>query len=469
MKTRTKLLATAVLAASSFNAYSAPLHVELKQLLNNHPLIKAGQSASKGAEDSFGSSVAELYPKIALSAGIGNETIKNRSLNVLNPTGTGGWSDPVENGNDKGTTSMTAGQTYSDMSITMTQPLYKGGALYAGIERAYNTQLLKDANLAATTQDAMLEGIVAYLQVARFQTLIKLAEQNEKSTLAQLELESKRVARGGGIAVDANQANTRLQVVKERKVYYRQMLREVLANYEQVFGRAAELNNMDEVLIPEELLPTNIDFAMDRNLSTNPQVLAALRTADIAANQAAATQANELPSIDFVSRFNNEFGKSSSYHKQEISTGIQLSWTFSLGGLYKKQSDAALAYHDEQVQKAAAAKNRYTESVRKSWNQVLNGKERLELLQSAAEISKQVMEDRKKLRDAGKETALSALDAEVEYYGVLANKVNAKYDTKIASFKVLSSLGKLSPDALGLNSGTFAVPVKPLVVDAGSI
>jgi adhesin transport system outer membrane protein len=79
------------------------------------------------------------------------------------------------------------------------------------------------------------------------------------------------------------------------------------------------------------------------------------------------------------------------------------------------------------------------------------------------------MQNRKRLRDAGRETVMSVLDSEVEYYGVLANRVNALNDTRIASYRLLAATGALTPEMIGLEGGKFTLPVKPLVVDFGNI
>jgi hypothetical protein len=72
------------------------------------------------------------------------------------------------------------------------------------------------------------------------------------------------------------------------------------------------------------------------------------------------------------------------------------------------------------------------------------------------------------LRDAGKETALAALDAEVEYFGVLSNKVNSMYDTRIGSYRLLAAMGKLSPEDIGMGAD-FKLPTKPLVINIDSL
>jgi ketosteroid isomerase-like protein len=97
-----------------------------------------------------------------------------------------------------------------------------------------------------------------------------------------------------------------------------------------------------------------------------------------------------------------------------------------------------------------------------SWNQYQKGLERLKLLEEASETSRRVMEGRKRLRDAGRETVLAVLDAEVEYYGVLANKVNAMIDARLGSYRLLHAIGLLEFSSLNLDGGDFRLPVRPI-------
>ena len=61
------------------------------------------------------------------------------------------------------------------------------------------------------------------------------------------------------------------------------------------------------------------------------------------------------------------------------------------------------------------------------------------------------------------------LDAVVEYYGVLANRVNALNDTRLGSYRLLAAAGALTPVTLGLHNDSFSLPVKPLASDLGTL
>ena len=100
--------------------------------------------------------------------------------------------------------------------------------------------------------------------------------------------------------------------------------------------------------------------------------------------------------------------------------------------------------------------------MRVAWNQYKTVLELLELLESAVKTSQAVMRGRKKLRDAGKETALAVLDSEVEHFGLLANKVNAVIDARIGSYRLLSTVGRLDIESLNLDEGAFEIPVQSI-------
>jgi outer membrane protein TolC len=108
------------------------------------------------------------------------------------------------------------------------------------------------------------------------------------------------------------------------------------------------------------------------------------------------------------------------------------------------------------------AQRKILESVRMAWNQYQKGVERVALLDAATESARTVMNGRKRLRDSGKETALAVLDAEVEFFGILANKVNAMIEARIGSYRLLSAIGLLNIKELSLDAGTLEFPLRPI-------
>lgn len=63
-------------------------------------------------------------------------------------------------------------------------------------------------------------------------------------------------------------------------------------------------------------------------------------------------------------------------------------------------------------------------------------------------IATEVFESRRRLRAAGKDTALNVLDAENEVYNAEINLAGASYDALLAQYSVLRAVGRLNVDTI---------------------
>lgn len=92
------------------------------------------------------------------------------------------------------------------------------------------------------------------------------------------------------------------------------------------------------------------------------------------------------------------------------------------------------------------------EAVRVAWYGLETARERRELLQNGVVIAEQVFEMRRKLRAAGRETAINVLDAEDELTTALIAQTMAEADATLASYRLLAAIGRLDRHHLGLKS-----------------
>ncbi len=426
--------------------YAADLQSELIYLRDNHPMLRASSFAVTAAEKREIAAKAGWYPKIDVAAERGNEKISTTS-----------YSTPGNPGDPK----------LSDLprekkTVTVTQNLFNGGKTLAATGVAKVERQMKNADRSATSQEVLLEAMTAYLNVLKNQMLISLSEINEATTQRQLEMEKQRVERGGGVIVDELQAATRLQIVRERRVLYEQGLRDAISSYEQVFGKTPDLKAFQDVLIMDKRMPASVDSAMEEASDSNPRLQAARMATERAYRLISVENAGFMPNVDLVGVRNRENDAGQLYRKDEDSVLVKLSWNVFAGRETVSKAQAAAYDYRESAEKEKNISNKTKESVRVAWNQYIKGIERLNLLEGAVKTSQGVMRGRKKLRDAGKETALAVLDSEVEHFGLLANKVNAMIDAKMGSYRLLSTLGRLDIEALNLDSGAFEIPVQPI-------
>ncbi|NBO13969.1 MAG: hypothetical protein EBV20_02365 [Betaproteobacteria bacterium] len=444
---QTLLVLAMSLAFASSNGWAGGLRTELQHLRNTHPLLRASDYAIAASEQRREAATYGGYlPKLNISADTGHEDISTTSWNTV--------------GIVEGTA------TNSDLKrrkygFTIEQNLFNGGKTLATVSLATLDEAIKKEEAKATSQDITLEAIVAYMQVLRNQLLIDLARINERTTLEQLDLEKKRVEKGGGVAVDELQAATRLQIVRERRVFYEQSMRDAAAAYEQVYGKKPDFIGLEDLDSYTKLLPADVDAALAFGVGANPRMVVTKLQSAKAQKMIAMEQAGLFPNLDLAMTHNRERNVGGQAYKSEDSVLLRMSWNLFSGGETLKRSSAARLEHKEALEREIGALRKTSESVRMAWNQYEKGNERLNLLEQATQTSKGVMEGRKKMRDAGKETALAVLDAEVEYFGVLSNKVNAMIDARLGSYRLLHALGMLDMNAFNLDTEPFELPVRP--------
>ena len=91
--------------------------------------------------------------------------------------------------------------------------------------------------------------------------------------------------------------------------------------------------------------------------------------------------------------------------------------------------------------------------MRLSWESLTTQRQRVTLLENAVRIAQEVLRARRRLRKAGKETALNVLDAEGEVFNAQINFIEALFDSRLAVFRVIRSSGMLNEKTLGLENG----------------
>jgi len=437
----TRLMVAMGLVVGMGSAVAGGLRTELQHLRNNHPLLRASVFSVEAAQDRTQASYSGYMPKLNIAADGGHEDLATQANPAVDPSLTD--------------------MKRRKYGVTVEQNLFNGGKTLATVSLAKLDEAIKKEEARATAQDVTLEAIVAYMQVLRNQLLIDLSRVNEKTTKEQLELEKQRVAKGGGVAVDELQAATRLQIVRERRVFYEQGMRDAVAAYEQVYGKKPDFVNLEDLDSYTKALPSDVDGALAQGLGANPRLtISKLQTAK-AEKTIQLEQSGFFPNLDLAMTHSRERNVSAQPSKNEDSVLLKMSWNLFSGGETLHRQSAAKLDLKESLEREVSTRRKTVESVRLAWNQYEKGIERLDLLDQATKTSRGVMEGRKKMRDAGKETALAVLDAEVEYFGVLANKVNALIDARLGSYRLLHALGLFDINQINLDAEPFGLPVKP--------
>ncbi|NQV54272.1 MAG: TolC family outer membrane protein, partial [Rhodospirillales bacterium] len=396
------------------------------QLVYNHPQIKAATKSLASSREVINVATAEFLPKVNVTSDYGGERIDNPSERL---TGDGKISS----------------RTKQKTTVTMTQNIFDGFASTSAAKAAHFDKLVSEAMLSTTTQTIMMEGISAYVDILRQNQLVELGSQNEETIQIQLNLEDERVQKGSGIAVDVLQAKSRLQLAKERLVRFEGALEDSFSRYIQVYNIAPEIDNMVAPMPAAELIPDNLESAIDIALTENPAVLNSDRQVAAARERRTSARSGLYPTVNLVSAWNYEVHNGGTIGtRRDYSVLLQANWDI-FSGLISRATIAQAAYsYSASRDNYDSAVRKTVETVRLAWQNLKTARQRLILLENAVNIASEVFESRKKLRSAGKETVINVLDAESEVSNARINYASASFDERESVYRLMLAIGRLN-------------------------
>ena len=434
MKMGMSLTATVAMCCSLIAGAAAAersLTTELEVLLKTNPKLLAAAKSIEAAQQGIREAESGFYPKVTVSGDIGPE-----------------WVDSP--------TRRSAGQeafrsTARSTSLTVTQNLFEGFRTTGQTRIAELRKDVSSLNFDITQQTVLLDGIRAYISVLKQSRLLEIAKTNEQTLQTQLNLESARVERGSGLAVDVLQAKSRLQLARERVVRIMGELRQAQSSYVEVFGHPAVPAQMILPPVPTALLPETVEAAEAAAAAENAVLRRSIAQIDIADEQRTVAESTYWPKIDLVGESNWEDDVDGTAGiRREGRIVLRASWDIFDGFLTPARSGRASAEYGAALDTRMTTDREVRDRVRRAWDQYRTTAEQAELLQNAVNIASEVFEARQKLRQSGRESVINLLDAENELNNARLRYNEAVFDNTLASYRVLLQTGRLTPANLQL-------------------
>lgn len=425
------------------------LNEELRGLVESHPQIQAKRKSVSSAEEGIGVARAGYLPTVKVTGDTGPEYVDS-------PTRRSTEGQPYYKGRE------TAG-------LVVTQRLYDGNLTDSLVDSAKGKRAYSEADLRATRQNAILEGVTAYVDVLRRAKQIELARENERKVLEQLNLEDERVEKGAGMATDVLAAKQRLQIAKGRRLGYEGDFNTSIAKYTQVYGHGPDLAKLSDPPVPADLIPPELEEAIRSAEKDNPTVETAARTAEITSEARRTAEAGYYPNLDLIGRANYENDKNATLGvRRDWSLLLTASWELFSG--FKTDSQVAQASYDYAASKdnQLYVNRKVTESVRTTWYKLRTAREKMGVLEQAANLAAEVWEGTKKKREAGKATVQDVLDEETRTNDALIDYTGAYYDMIQYSYELLAAMGRLEVDNIErAPAGTAGPPVSIQPISKG--
>ena len=400
----------------------------LKDVLNNHKLIKATKIDIKASEFRVKQAKGGYYPSFDLTANYGHEHI--------NKYGSG-------NNTQLAARDATAKLTQTITDFGLTDSTVKTSELAVKQSKAIESQI---------KNDLLLRALTAYLRVIQARESVKFAVQSVSNIKKQTELEDAAVSAGGGLTSDVLQAKTQLAGAQARLIQFEGVLSSAKYEFEYIFGFfPQDLNSLSLTKSILNLLPKTLDEAENNTISFNPSLKSAAVTKEIGKESINTARASLFPTIKgTISHSEKQDFGGIVGHKRESSAKIDLSYPLNLSFSEYAAKDAALESYFATETRVEDQLDMTLQILRTTWDGLNTAQQNAQFLTNQARISKEFLELARKERQAGNRSLLDVLGGETALINAQSDAIAAKIEVLINSFTLLSLMGGLTVDVVEL-------------------
>ena len=334
-------------------------------------------------------------------------------------------------------------------SITLSQPLFAGFTVLNNIRQAEALVKAGGEALKNTEQNTLFDAAEAYMNVVRDMAVISLRRNNVRVLKEQLRATNDRFAVGEVTRTDVAQAEARVALAESGLSLANANLATSRAVYEQVIGHPP--NGVGQPASIENKLPGGLESAEAIAESEHPAILAASYASEAASHQVNARRGDLLPRVDLEATYSDRYDSSLTTQRSESAsiTGRLTVPIYQRGETSSRIRQARQTLRQRQLE-VEQARLQVRAAVASAWYQLQSIKAQLQSDQAQVRANQVALNGVRAEAGVGQRTVLDVLDAEQELLDSRVTLVTTQRDRIVASYAVLSAIGRLNSRRLGL-------------------
>ncbi len=438
------LLAPAALVAMAPQAGAQTLADALAQAYANNPALLAARAQLRSVDENVPQALAGWRPTVSISNSFGYQDGRIRTLaQGVDPT------DPrrqvgVSSHNDR---------PIATNTVTLTQPIFRGGRTVASTRRAESQVLAQRARLLATEQQVMQDTVTAYVSVIRDQELLRLNINNEQVLTEQLRATNERFRVGEITRTDVAQAESRLAGARSQRAQAEGNLQISRATFQRLVGLPP-----GALVAPQPLrvpLRTGQEVAQAA-ANNNPNVVAALFDEAGARDNVNIQTSALLPQLSV----NTQAGRSDNAtinHSRLTFAQVTANLTVPLyqGGAEYSLIRQARQSAQQARQTVDDQRRTVVQQATQAWEQLQSSKAQVDSVRSQIRAAEIALDGVQREAIVGSRTTLDVLNAEQELLNARTSLVQALSTVVQQSYALAATIGRLTASDLGLAVDTY--------------
>jgi outer membrane protein len=422
-------------------AIADTIEAALGRAYQNNPQLNAQRAQVRSTDENVPQALSGYRPKVSLTASAGYQYTDTLTTSGGTPT-------------QLVRTEIHGTQPPRSVGLTVTQNLFNGQQT-ANKTRAAESQVSGSREaLRVLEQTVLLNAATIYMDYLRDSAIVEVQKSNVRVLEQTLKQTRDRFNVGEVTRTDVAQSEAQLAAGRTQELTAESNLTTTRSNFRRIIGN--EPTNLAPGSPVDRFLPGNLPGAIELSLIENPNVTAAMFGVDVNFLTVKINEGALLPTVNFQASVQQAYEQQMTIQRAFGASAVaQMTVPIYQGGAeYSliRQSKENLA---QQRLTLETTRDQTRANTVTAWGQLEAGKAQVKSAQAQVSASEVALNGVREEAKAGQRTTLDVLNAQQALVNARVALVTAQHDRVVASYAVLNSVGRLSPQVLNLATQTY--------------
>jgi outer membrane protein len=434
---RAVMIAAAAIMSTAGQSAAETLPGALAQAYRVNPELNSQRAIVRQTDEGVAQALSDYRPRVNVIAGVGNQFTSQET--AVGPALTQKdlwWTSP------------------RSIGISAQQKLFNGFQTANRTRAAESTVFAAREVLRVIEQAVLLDAATIYMDVVRDAAILEVQRSNVRALAETLEMTRARFKLAEVTRTDVAQAEAQLAAGQSQVLRAESNLTTSKARYRRVIG--SEPGRLVPGLPVDHLSPRTLAAAIDAGMTANPSVRAAMYGVDVAQLQVKISEGALYPTVTLLGNVQRVHDVTGVIPEQSSAT-VLLGVTIPLyqgGAEYStiRQSKETLTQRRLDL---ATTRDKARAAVVEVWGELQAAKAQIQAAQEEVKAAEVALNGVRMEARLGMRTTLDVLIDQQALVNARVNLVTAQRDRVVDSYNLLSTVGRLSPQTLGLSTSIY--------------
>ncbi|AZO74956.1 MULTISPECIES: TolC family outer membrane protein [unclassified Mesorhizobium] len=347
--------------------------------------------------------------------------------------------------------------TTGNFGVEIDQTLFDGFQTKNNVAAAEAQVSASQESLRNSEENILFNAASAYMDVIRDRQIAVLTEQNLQFLTEQARAARSRFEVGEGTRTDVAQADASRSTAVAQLSAARATALASAATYHQIVGD--EPGRLKAAAPVGKLLPGSLDSAFTIAAAEHPAILATEHLVDAAAFSVKSAEGALLPQLSASAGISSQYrnttpGTFASSASEGTTNSANIGATLTVPIYSGGRTSALVRQSKESLSQARievdVSRDQVRQAVASAWTQYTAARESVDANRQVIAAAQLALNGVIEERNVGQRTTLDVLNAQNAVITAKINQASSERDVVVASYAILSAIGRLSADRLGL-------------------